>query len=294
MRVTTAATAATAIYNVDQAATLLAKYQQQLSSGKSIGKPSDDPTGTVRAMQLRSALSRNAQYQTGANDAIAWLSAADTAYSQIVTTVQTARTRLLQGLNTGTNDPSANAAIAQQIEDARSSLISLANTTYNGRPVFGGTTAGGAAYDTSGTYVGDSGQVTRALGPNNTVTVSAVGTDVFGSGSTDLFSTLQNLADTLRTNPTSPSLTAGLSQLDAALGRISTAQANEGATYNRVQMAQTQGTAEGTALQGQLSSVEDADIGELAIKVTTANTSYQAALATTATIGQVSLLNFLR
>jgi flagellar hook-associated protein 3 FlgL len=44
----------------------------------------------------------------------------------------------------------------------------------------------------------------------------------------------------------------------------------------------------------QLSGIEDIDPAETAIKLATANTTYQAALQTTASIGQVSLLDFLR
>ena len=53
-------------------------------------------------------------------------------------------------------------------------------------------------------------------------------------------------------------------------------------------------TTRGTALQSELSGVEEVDMAEMAMKVTTANTNYQAALQTTATISQISLMDFLR
>jgi flagellar hook-associated protein 3 FlgL len=293
-RVTVSASSYNSLRNIESAASRLAKLQQQLSSGNQITTPSDDPSGTVRALRLHGELARNSQYRAGADDALAWLSSADNAYSQIVSVTQQARTLVVQALNTGANDTTANEGIAQQIEAARTSLLTLANTTYNGRPIFGGTTAGGVAYDASGAYVGDTGAVTRGIGPGDTVTVGAVGTDVFGSGGTDLFAMLQNIADTVRTNPTSATLTASLGSLDAAIGQVSAAQASEGAAYQRVQLAQTSGTASATALTTRLTGIEDADLADLAVKVTTANTTYQAALQTTAGIGQLSLLDFLR
>ncbi|HEY2273645.1 MAG TPA: flagellin, partial [Jatrophihabitantaceae bacterium] len=75
---------------------------------------------------------------------------------------------------------------------------------------------------------------------------------------------------------------------------ISTAQSTEGAAYQQVQRAQAVGTTEATALKTRLSGIEDVDLADLAVKVTTANTTYQAALQTTASIGQLSLLDFLR
>jgi flagellar hook-associated protein 3 FlgL len=46
--------------------------------------------------------------------------------------------------------------------------------------------------------------------------------------------------------------------------------------------------------KSQLSEVEDIDLADIAIKVSTADASYQAALATTAKVRQTSLLDFLR
>lgn len=292
MRVTVGSLAYSGLAAIQSTSSTLADLQARLSSGNQILQPSDNPSGTVRAMSLRSEMARNDQYATNADDALAWLSTADTTYSQTVSVLQQARTLVLQGLNTGTNDATANAAVAQQINGLRSSLIALANTSYNGRPIFGGTTAGGAAYDSTGTYVGDSGAVTRMVGPNMTVSVSGNGPAVFGSGSSDVFAMLSSIASTMTTNPAA--LSGSLSDLDAAISRVSDAQAGEGATYQQVQNAQTAQTSASTSLKTQLSSIVDVDTAQMAIDVTTANTAYQAALQTTASVRQLSLLDFLK
>jgi flagellar hook-associated protein 3 FlgL len=292
-RVTAAAGTATSIANIAAASNRLAALQQEASSGSAISRPSDNPTGTVQALQLRGELARNTQYTTNTHDAQAWLSTADSAYSQSVTVLQQARTLVVQALNTGASSATSANAIAAQISGLRSTLLGLANTTYNGRPVFGGTTAGGTAYDASGTYVGDTGSVTRQIGAQTTVSVSAVGPTVFGSGSSDVFSLLQNIATTLQTNPTSLSSTT-LAQLDSAISGVSTAQSAEASADQQVQSAQTTQTSKGTALQSQISSIETADLATVAVQLSSANISYQAALQTTASIRQMSLLNFLQ
>lgn len=293
-RITVGSSAYTSISNIEAAQSRLAKLQDQLSSGKQILSPSDDPIGTVTALRTRGEIARNTQYATNSSDAIAWLSTQDTAYSSSITQLQQARTLVVQALNTGSADSTSNSAVAQQLNGVRTALLALANTTYNGRPVFGGTTADGTAFDSSGNYVGDSGTVTRAVGSGNVVTVSAVGTDVFGSGASNVFTLLQNLSTTIASNPTSADLNGALDSIDAAISQVSTAQSVEGATYQAVQQAQTTQTTNGTALTTRLSGIEDADMADLAVKVSTANTTYQAALQTTATVGQLSLLDFLR
>jgi flagellar hook-associated protein 3 FlgL len=294
MRVTVGSSAYNSLSNIELAQTQLAKLQQQLSSGNQITTPSDDPAGTVIALRTRGELSRNSQYATNSADALGWLSSADGTYSQSVITLQQARTLVVQALNTGASDSTSRDAIASQLTGLRTALLSLANTTYNGRPLFGGTTADGTAFAADGTYQGDAGQVTRAVGAGNTVTVSAVGSEVFGSGSNSVFSLLQNLASAISAGGASSTLDSALSDIDGAISRISTAQSTEGAAYQQVQRAQTVGTTEATALKTRLSGIEDVDLADLAVKVTTANTTYQAALQTTASIGQLSLLDFLR
>lgn len=292
MRVTVGSIAYSGLSAIRTTSSTLARLQDELSSGKQIRQPSDDPVGTVRALGLRSQMARNDQYGANADDALGWLSQADTTYAQITDVLQNAQTTVLRGLNAGANDPTANEALAQQVDKARAALLALSNTAYNGRPLFGGTTAGGAAYDASGTYVGDAGAVSRVVGDNNTVTVSANGPAVFGSGKTDVFAALSNIATALRTNPSA--LSGSLATLSGALSTVSAARSAEGAAYEQVQQAQTTQITADTAMKTQLSGIEDVDLAEMAIKVTTANTAYQAALQTTATVRQLSLLDFLR
>ena len=49
-----------------------------------------------------------------------------------------------------------------------------------------------------------------------------------------------------------------------------------------------------TAMTSQLPGIENVDHTDRALKLATVNTAYRAALRTTASIGQVSLLDFLR
>lgn len=292
-RVTSAFSASQSVSQIQTAAAKLAAAQNQLTSGKKITTPSDDPSGTVKAMQLRGELARNTQYSSNIQDAQGWLSAADSTYSQVVSAVQEAQTLVVKGLNAGANDATANSAIAAQITGLRSTLLSLANTQYAGRPLFGGTTAGSVAYDSSGAYVGDNGTVTRAIAAGTTVAVNTNGPAVFGPNGSSVFDVLQNIATALASNPSTLSGSA-LDQLKSVLSTVSSVQAAEGGVTSQVARAQTTQTAVGTALTTQLSGIEDVDLADMAIKVASANTSYQAALQTTAKVGQLSLLNFLQ
>lgn len=292
-RVTEGSASFDSLLGLQSAASRLASLQAKMSSGHQITRPSDDPSGTVRALQLRGEVQRNSQFAANATDALGWMSTSDTSYTQMVKLTQSARSLVVQGLNTGVAGTGSADALADQIDAIRTSMISLANTTYNGRPVFGGTTAGATAYDSAGNYTGDSGVVARAVGVQSTVQINQSGPQVFGPAGNDLFSTLASISATLRSNPSG--LTgAALTSIDGSLTRLTSAQATEGAAYQRVQTAQTAQAATGTTLASQLSDIQDIDLADMAIQVTTANATYQAALQTTASIRQLSLLDFLR
>jgi flagellar hook-associated protein 3 FlgL len=292
MRVTQGSTSRGALLGLQASAGRLSALQQQLSSGRQITKPSDSPTGTVSALQLRSQLKQITQYQANATDALGWLTTVDSAYNSISRQLQQVRTMVVQGMNTGTGSVTSNEALAQQVDQARASLLSLANSSYLGRPVFGGTTAGTVAFDATGNYVGDTGTVSRTVGVNTTVDLNTPGTTAFGPNGGNLFDLLSTISNDLRTNPSS--LGADLSALDTRQQAITNDQSLAGAKYQRIQGVQTTSNTNTIELKSQLSELQDIDLADMAVQVSSANAAYQAALATTAKVSQISLLDFLR
>jgi flagellar hook-associated protein 3 FlgL len=292
MRVTESSTIRATLANLQLDSSRLADLQQQMSSGRQITRPSDNPTGTVTALQLRSQLSQLKQFQANSNDALGWLTTVDSAYGSISSQLEQVRTLVVQGMNTGTGNATSNEALAQQVDQARASLLSLANASYQGRPVFGGTTAGSVAFDATGSYVGDGGTVTRTVGPNASVDLNTAATATFGANGSNLFDLMSNIANDLRTNPAG--LGADLTQLDSRQVAITSDRSLAGAKYQRIQTVQSAASTNSLQLTSQLSDLQDIDLAETVVQVTSANTAYQAALATTAKVGQTSLMDFLR
>jgi flagellar hook-associated protein 3 FlgL len=292
MRVTEGSASQASLLGLQTSASRLAALQAQLSSGQQITKPSDSPTGTVNALLLRSQLKQNTQFQANATDALGWLTTVDSTYSSITSQLQQVRSLVLQGMNTGTGNAASNNALAQQVDQARSSLLSLANSTYLGRPVFGGTTAGSVAFDATGSYVGDTGTVSRTVGPSATVDLNTPGTTAFGPNGSNLFDLLTSISTDLKTNPSA--LGGDLANLDTRQVAITNDQALAGAKYQRIQNVQTTMGTNTIQLKSQLSDIQDIDLADMAVQVSTANAAYQAALSTTAKVSQTSLLDFLR
>ena len=264
--------------------------QNQASTGKKLTKPSDSPVDIGQSLHLRSSLNRNSQISQNITDAEGWLGTADTTLGQVVTQLQQVNTLVLQSVN-GSNDQNARDALANQIDQIRQSLISLGNTQYNNRPLFGGTAAGAVAYDAAGNYVGKSAAVQRTIAPGVQVQVNVNGDSVFGSPGNDLFSTLTQISAAIHGGQPLDALSA---QLKTQTQQVQTAQAQVGATYARVDSTKSQNTTNASTMQQNLSTVEDADMTQVLMNLQAQTMTYQSALAAAAKAIQPSLAAFLQ
>jgi flagellar hook-associated protein 3 FlgL len=291
-RVTEAATSARTLAGLQAAQSRGERLRDQVTTGKQLSKPSDSPVGAVSAMEIRSDMAARARFARSAADGQARLGTAENALNSASTLLSDVRDRVLQGMSApAVGDPAAREAIATEIASLRDSLLSVTNTTYLGRPVFGGTTSGERAFADSGAYVGDTGQVRRRVADGVQVRVDVPAT-VFGTGDDQVFAVLDSVITGLRTDPTT--LSGDLDRLDSTLRSVSTELAAVGTRYSQLVSASDAIETQSIALNSRLSEIEDVDLARAVIDLQTQNVGYQAALAATARIVQHSLMDFLR
>ncbi len=270
----------------------MSKLQEQLSSGRVLNRPSDSPSDTASAMRLRNSISSTQQFQRNAEDGKAWLSQVDSALGTASNTVQRARELALSAANS-VNGGAAREALAVEIDQLRESLVSTANTSYLGRPIFGGITSGSTAYDPSGAYVGSPGEVNRTVGDGVKVRVDVDGQAAFGAAGDSVFDHLTALSAAVRSGD-QPAIRTGLNQLATAFDRVSTTRAQAGSAYNRIEAALQTGVDSELRLRTSLSDVENADLAKVVVDLKMQEVAYQAALGATARVTQPSLMDFLR
>jgi flagellar hook-associated protein 3 FlgL len=267
--------------------------QEQLSTGKQISRPSDSPTGTITSLALRGEMRSFEQYSRNADDGLGWLGAADNALTQSSGLVNKVRDLALQGLNSGIASPGSREALAAEVDNIYNAMIGLANTTYLDRPIFGGTTTGRSAYDETGAYQGDTGEVMRSVGNSSKVQVQTNGPEAFGDGDTQIFAVLRDISRSLRDNDIS-TLGGSLNSLDAAGNLLKGKLSDVGARYNHMSRMRESAQDRLVALSSRLSDVEDIDLPKVIMEMQMQKTSYEAALAATAKVIQPSLIDYLR
>jgi len=160
----------------------VAHTQLEVSTGRRILSPSDDPAGASRALGLTHASAQNAQYQRNIDSAESRLGNEDQTLSSVSDLLGRVRTLALEGQN-GTLDSGDRRNIATEIRQRLSQLVALANTKdANGEYIFAGNAtktqpfvqgAGGV------TYAGDEGQRTIAIAPGQSIATGDPGSDIF-------------------------------------------------------------------------------------------------------------------
>lgn len=300
-RITQSAIQAGALQQLQRRMSSQATLQEQITSGKRINRPSDDPSGSVDIMRMRTQQRADTQYARNANNAVAWLTTIDNSLTQVSTQLTKARTLTLQGANAGALSNDQRQAIANDIDAIGQSLLSLANTNYNGRLVFAGTSSADAAFTAQTdpatgaktyTYNGFSGSgVERRVADATTVRIDSDGSEVFGTGGSSVFAMIDTIAQKLRDGE---DISSYVGDIDAAASKVMQEVGRIGSRENQAVDAQNALQDRKVTLRSQLSSVEDLDMPAALVELSTLEVSYQVALASTAKVLQPSLLDHLR
>jgi len=284
----------------------LAKVQEQLTTGRVINRPSDDPTGATSAMRIRASVADQKQYVRNANDGLGWLNQADSTLSSVTDQTRRAYEIALQGANDGSVGAQAREALATEVDQIRQGLMSTANAAYLNRPVFGGVTPGDVAYAVDPTDPVDPTRikyvpaatypvqgVLRSVADGATVRVDVEGPDVFGADGNSVFDHLSALSTALRAGD-SAAISTAVGALQADRERVVNVQADIGARTKRVEQARDAATDAELRLTSSLSEVENTDLVKASVDLKLQEVAYQAALSATARVMQPSLLDFLR
>lgn len=156
--------------------------QRQISSGRRILTPSDDPIAASRALDIRESIGRLEQFDRNANIATNRLSQEESALGSVNNVLQRVRELALQA-NNATQSNESRKLIAIEMRQLQDQLVQIANQKDgNGSHLFSGNqedttpvTRSGASY----TYNGDQGQRYIQIGEGRQVADGDSGDAVF-------------------------------------------------------------------------------------------------------------------
>lgn len=298
--------------------------QEQLSDGKLVHRPSDDPVRAIRSLRLNTDLMSNDQYVQNAKDAQSWMNQTDSSLGGMGNIMQKARELVIDSVSS--NPSIAYTTAAKEMDGLINQAIELANAQNGDRYIFAGQqdkVVGGPferkTITIAGTptevvvYKGDDNKLSMRVQPGapspNQDSVNVTGEDVFGPMTTvqdsvtnDIYTISTSFRDLLAIKEQLESgapdqiymSTTALTNIDAANDRVLLAQTNIGARMAAYEMSQNLLEKNYVTISENVAANDDVDLAKLTIDFKNSENIYNAALAVGAKIMPQSLVDFLR
>jgi flagellar hook-associated protein 3 FlgL len=298
MRVPTDSFTNTLIQQIQTLNTQQSTLEQQLASGQMITNPSDNPTAMGNVMNMSAQMEQLQQLSSNNATATSITQQSYTALSSMKDISVSASELATEG-SSGTTSPSSNAAYATQVNQLIEQALQTANTQYNGAYLFGGTQTSTPPFtgsrDANGNVsgVGYNGTASGAVIPTGQGSqVSPYTSGTTNQGMADLINNLVTLRDALTNNDTTTAASVQ-TNLQTNEDNLLDAVSGVGAVQSGLEADETQNQATFTSLQTLVSKATSTDVATATVQLSQAQTSYQAALESSAKIMQTSLLNYL-
>ena len=161
----------------------VSRTQEQISTGKKILTPADDPVASVKLLQLSQEEALNGQYNTGMTAAKNSLNTEEAMLTSVETVLTRIREIAVQAGN-GTLDPTDRASLAKEVGQREDELMNLLNSKdASGKYLFSGSMGDTQPYvrnaDGTYSYNGDEGQRSVQIASSTFVPISDSGKDAF-------------------------------------------------------------------------------------------------------------------
>jgi flagellar hook-associated protein 3 FlgL len=147
-----------------------------------------------------------------------------------------------------------------------------------------------------GYYQGNDEAQSLTIGRGTSIDYNITGAEAFtaaGGNSVDIFKTLHDLKDALESNDAA-GISGQLSKLEDARKQITLSQSLCGTKANHIEVAKSNLTELDEKLSSMLSTVQDADLAELATKLSMKELALKTSYAMAAKIGTTTILDFIR
>ena len=251
---------------------------------------SDDPIGVAKSLGIRSSLDGFEQVERGISLGNTWLTASENSLTQAQNLVTDTKTLAIQMANAPISSAERTAA-AEIVQNTMEEIVSLANTKVDDRYVFSGSRTNEPAFtledDNTITYNGDDSPFSIKIG-DSTVGIGNDGDDIFSN----LFNTLGDFKEALETDDLDGIQTA-MDDLETDFNRLNDAISSVGTKMNRMDIKSAIYQDLTISETERLSGIENADITEALTNLQQKQLVYQAALAASSKVMELSLVDYV-
>jgi flagellar hook-associated protein 3 FlgL len=291
--------------NPDLLPDLLASIQQsqsnqttateEISTGRMVNNPSDNPAATAAIVLTHDQSGQDAQFLQNITTLQGRFQTADSTLSNVVQALTQAVSLGTEGA-TGTLSSSDRQAIATEVQGLLTQTIGLANTTYQGAYLFGGTNVNTQPFTQDATtgaiaYHGNPNTSSVEISQGNSITANVPGDQLFQNAAGSVLGALQDLYTALNTGTNMP---AAVTEVQSALSQLDVQRVTYGNALNQINLSESFLNQDQLNLSQQEDTLEGADLSVVATNYSQAQLAEQATLsATSVALNQKTLLDYL-
>jgi flagellar hook-associated protein 3 FlgL len=272
----------------------------ELSSGLRVASLSDGPVAVAQSTLLGSSIAKDDTFVQTASNESSRMQVTDSTLSEVVTQITSALSTAVSG-NNGTLNASDLASVAQTLSGIRDQVLSLANTSYQGQYLFGGSQGSAPPFtlDTSttpatATYNGDANVQYVETPSGQKIQVNLPGSAVFGAAGSGVLGALNQLISDFSSGATTAALTADTGALTTALGQLSSQRSTLDSALSRLQSTSTYTQTEESQLKVAQSNLVSADPAAVATQLSQAEVQHQALLSVINALGSANLFSLMK
>jgi flagellar hook-associated protein 3 FlgL len=274
------------VSSLDTVGANVEQLTSELSSGVRVTSLSTDPVAAGENVVLLNELQQDDSFTTTASSVTGQLQVADSALGSVVTEM-TSAISLATSANNGTMSSSDVKSVSTEISGILDEVLSLANTTYEGSYIFGGTdtsstpfTQTAATSSSSGTttYNGDTNVNYLETPSGQKIQLNVSGSQIFlGSGTSSVFAALNALvADYSSGTVDTTQAVSDTTALSTALNYVSQQRVTIDNSISQVTAASDAVTNQVTQLTTAQTNLMQADVATVSTQLSLAETQQTA------------------
>lgn len=291
------------LYNIQLGRARLDKLNETISSGQKCNRPSDDPISSRVLLDIGDKLKAIDQYSSNIEKATSWLKFTSTALNGMAGIINIAQ-KIVGTINTGSSEPGIRQSVHDQLVDLKKQIVDMANTQYGDQYIFAGANNTTPPFNnTDNTYAGDDSQLLIEITQNSTQTLNLTGDRLLKGigtspsyGSVDILQTFDDMIAAVGNSTTAtdvPALSLAAENIQSGAKQFSIATSDILSRTTRLDNMSKLNENNKNTMLSITTGLQEVDYAKLGVQLSNEKTAFDASLAATAKLSQLSLLDYM-